>query len=66
MAKKFIKPALPDLIVLDPKFMKPLAVDGEWKEGIYWVRRLAGGDVIVVTPPAEPVPTPVATNGAAK
>ncbi len=45
-----LKPSRPGLIVRDPKTMKPLDAEGELKpaNSVYWLRRLADGDVLVI------------------
>lgn len=44
-----IKPARPGDVVRDPVSLKPLPTEGEPKtRSIYWQRRLAAGDVVIV------------------
>lgn len=44
-----IKPAAPDLLVLDPETGQPLAADGEYKpREMYWLRRINDGDILVI------------------
>ena len=52
-ATKFIKPAFPNMIIRDPISKNPLSYNGEEKpwlgrEGIYWRRRLADEDIIII------------------
>ena len=50
----YVKPA-PSVKVRDPQSMLHLPDAGQIVESnSYWLRRLADGDVIVTTPPAEP------------
>lgn len=47
-----LRPAHADLVVRDPDTRKPLAADGEPKPlTTYWHRRIAEGDVVVVSAP---------------
>jgi len=51
MAKIFLTPAKPGLIVRDPVTAKPLEASGEFKEREpYWIRRIKAGDVIAAAP----------------
>lgn len=51
---QWLKPAMPGLIVRDPKTAKPLPAEGELKTLTdYWRRRLRDNDVIVVTTPVQ-------------
>jgi hypothetical protein len=60
-----IKPACaPDgtpLVVRDPVTMQPLNPEGEEKEkSSHWIRRIAEGDVILVSPASQPAAKPAA------
>lgn len=53
MDQIFVKPA-PGLQVRDPYSRRPLAETGEFKPiEMYWLRRLADGDVVEAEPVAE-------------
>jgi hypothetical protein len=55
--RKVLKPAQPDLKVRLPEANRYLAQEGEEIElTMYWRRRIAEGDVLIVepTPPAKP------------
>ncbi len=63
----FVKPARAGLVVRDPATRQKLAADGESKRRTpYWLRRIADGDVKVVTPaPKAPAPPSAAASSPA-
>lgn len=53
---QWLKPAMPGLIVRDPKTAKPLPAEGALTALTdYWRRRLRDHDVIIVTTPEQGV-----------